>query len=202
MREIVFWAVVAGLAVSILQLVLSIARPELRLWPPPGPSSRRHRFTRVNLLLGPLTVVGVFALGVLDWSSLVLPGLVRLLVGVPLFASGGAFALWGYFGLGVQASQGRHEGLVASGAYRYSRNPQYVGTITCLLGYAIACSSGLTFVAWLLWSAWFIMAPFAEEPWLRDHLGPMYDEYARQVPRFLALRALFRPRRVRQRRSQ
>jgi protein-S-isoprenylcysteine O-methyltransferase Ste14 len=44
----------------------------------------------------------------------------------------------------------------------------------------------------LLWSAWFIMAPFAEEPWLRGHLGPTYDEYARQVPRFLAFRALFR----------
>jgi hypothetical protein len=65
-REIVFWAVVAGLVVSILQLALSIARPELRLWPPPDPASRRYRLTRVNLLLGPLTVVGVFALGVLD----------------------------------------------------------------------------------------------------------------------------------------
>jgi protein-S-isoprenylcysteine O-methyltransferase Ste14 len=191
-REIVFWVVVAGLVVSILQLVVSIARPQLRVWPPPDSSSRRYRLTRVNLLLGPLTVVGVFALGALDWRSLVIPPLVRLLVGVPLFASGGAFALWGYIGLGVRASQGRHEGLVASGAYRYSRNPQYVGTIVCLLGYAIACSSELTFGAWVLWSAWFIMAPFAEEPWLRDHLGPMYDEYVRRVPRFLAFRALFR----------
>jgi len=190
--EIVFWTVVAGLVVSISQLLLSIARPALRLWPPPDPSSRLYRLTRVNLLLGPLTVVGVFALGALDWNSLVLPGPARLLVGVPLFASGGAFALWGYFGLGVQASQGRHEGLVASGAYRYSRNPQYIGTIVCLLGFAIACSSGLSFVIWLLWSAWFVMAPFAEEPWLRDHLGPKYDEYAREVPRFLGFRALFR----------
>jgi protein-S-isoprenylcysteine O-methyltransferase Ste14 len=192
MTDAVFWIVVAGLLVSNVQLVLSIARPELRLWPPPDPSSRRYPLTRANLVLGPLTVVGVFALGVLDWNSLALPALLRLLVGVPLFASGGAFALWGYLGLGVQASQGRHDGLVASGAYRYSRNPQYVGTIACLLGYAIACSSGLTSVAWLLWSAWFVLAPFAEEPWLRERLGPAYDEYARQVPRFASLRALFR----------
>ena len=192
MTEIVFWAVFVSLVVSIFQLLLSVSRPELRLWPPPDPSSRLYPVARVNLLLGPPTVVGVFALGVLDWSSLVLPGLVRLLVGVPLFASGGAFALWGYFGLGVQASQGHHQALVASGAYRYSRNPQYIGTIVCLLGYAIACSSALTFVAWFLWSAWFIMAPFAEEPWLRDQIGPKYEEYARQVPRFLALRAFFR----------
>jgi protein-S-isoprenylcysteine O-methyltransferase Ste14 len=144
------------------------------------------------MILGPLTVVGVFALGLLDWNSVVLPDFLRVLAGIPLFASGGAFALWGYFGLGVQASQGRHEGLVASGAYRYSRNPQYVGTIACLLGYAIACGSRLTFVAWLLWSAWFVMAPFAEEPWLRERLGPAYDEYARQVPRFASLRALLR----------
>jgi protein-S-isoprenylcysteine O-methyltransferase Ste14 len=31
----------------------------------------------------------------------------------------------------------------------------------------------------------FLIAPFAEEPWLRERFGPSYDEYAEEVPRFL-----------------
>ena len=109
----------------------------------------------------------------------------RFLFGGVLFACGGGFAIWGFLGLGVRASQGHQDGLVATGAYRYSRNPQYVGTIMGLLGYAVACNSALTLVTWALWSAWFLMAPFAEEPWLREQLGPPYDEYAAKVPRFI-----------------
>jgi protein-S-isoprenylcysteine O-methyltransferase Ste14 len=33
----------------------------------------------------------------------------------------------------------------------------------------------------------FLAAPFAEEPWLRRHLGPPYDDFLRSVPRFLGL---------------
>ncbi len=60
-----------------------------------------------------------------------------------------------------------------------------MGTIVFLLGYAIIFNSGLTLVIWFLWSAWFVMAPFAEEPWLRERIGTSYDEYASEVPRFV-----------------
>ncbi len=190
MREIVFWAVIGSLLLSNALLIFSIARPELRFWPPPDRSSWRYQFTRVTGVLGPLTLVGVLVLGVLDWDSAVFRHSGRFLFGGVLFSCGGGFAVWGYLGLGVRASQGRQEGLVAAGAYRYSRNPQYVGTIVCLLGYAIACNSGLTLVTWALWSAWFVMAPFAEEPWLREQLGAPYDEYAAKVPRFINWRCV------------
>ncbi len=185
MREIVFWAVIGSLLLSNALLIFSIARPELRFWPPPDQLSWRYQFTRVTGVLGPLTLVGVLVLGVLDWDSAVFWHSGRFLFGGVLLSCGGGFALWGYFGLGVRASQGRQEGLVAAGAYRYSRNPQYVGTIVGLLGYAVACNSALTLVTWALWSAWFVMAPFAEEPWLREQLGAPYDEYAAKVPRFI-----------------
>jgi protein-S-isoprenylcysteine O-methyltransferase Ste14 len=190
MRAPLFWALVASLTLSNALLILSIVRPDLRFWPPPDPPSRRHRYARVNAVLGPLTVVGFFALGVLDWNEgpLLERPWVRAL-GAPLFGFGGAFALWGYFGLGVQPSQGHHEGLVASGAFRYSRNPQYVGTILCLLGYALISNSTFALLVWLFWSAWFLMAPFAEEPWLRAHLGAPYDAYVARVPRFLGRRS-------------
>ena len=190
MREVLFWAVVSSLSLSNALLVWSILRPELRFWPPPDSSSRRYRYTRFNSVLGPLTVIAVFALGVLDWNRGPLDHLSwpRFVLGGVFFSAGGALALWGYLGLGVRASQGLHHGLVASGAYRFSRNPQYVGTIVCLLGYALTCNSALTFLAWVLWSAWFIMAPFAEEPWLREKLGPSFDDYVARVPRFLRWR--------------
>ena len=157
---------------------------------PPDRSTRRYAFTRVTALLGPLTVVGVLALGYLDWGSAGLAHSARLLVGGALFVCGSGFALWGYFGLGLRASQGQQAGLVAEGAYRYSRNPPYVGSIVGFLGYAVACNSADCFVAWLLWSAWFVMAPFAEEPWLREQLGAPYDEYAARVPRFVNWRCV------------
>jgi len=34
-------------------------------------------------------------------------------------------------------------------------------------------------------SIWFVMAPFAEEPWLRRHLGARYDDYMKLSPRYL-----------------
>ena len=93
--------------------------------------------------------------------------------------------------LGVRASQGLASNLVTTGAYRYSRNPQYVGAIPAVLGYAILCNSTLALAAALLVSGWLALVPFAEESWCRERLGEAYEKYARQVPRFFGLR---RPR--------
>jgi protein-S-isoprenylcysteine O-methyltransferase Ste14 len=174
----------AGLLLSNGLLVVSIIRPECRFWPPPEKSSRQYKFTRAISLLAPLTLLGVVALGPLDSGSGLFGHPARFVLGPLLFSIGCGFALWGYLGLGVSASQGHHESLIAAGAYRYSRNPQYVGTIVGLLGYAVLFDSALELVVWALWSVWFLMAPFAEEPWLREQVGPSYDEYAKEVPRY------------------
>ena len=185
MTALLFWAVVASLVVSNGMLVYSILRPEQRFWPPPDPPSRRRGLTRFTWVLGPFAIVGVLVLGVLDWDGFVLHHWSRFVVGACLMAPGSAFALWGYFGLGVHASQGNLGTLIASGAYRYSRNPQYLGTIVGLLGWVLISNSALTLVGWLLWTMWFLLAPFAEEPWLRERLGASYEAYAARVPRFL-----------------
>ena len=184
-KRIVFLAMVGELAWSNVLLVLSIARPDRRHWPPPDSPSRDHRMTRIGQVIGPLTVPGLLALGIADSNSSPFSDRASTALGAILFLLGGGFALWGYLTLGVRASQGQYEGLVATGAYRHSRHPQYVGSIACFLGYAMVCKSRLTLVVWALWSAWFLLAPFAEEPWLRDRLGSAYDEYAANVPRFL-----------------
>ena len=184
MKYLVLWLTCGSLLVSNVLLWLSLTRPDLRFWPPPAPGTPTYRLSRLAGVLSPIAVLGTFALGPLDFDSLPVPVGARY-VGAVLFSVGGAFALWGYFGLGVRASQGYHEGLVARGAYRFSRNPQYVGTIICVLGHVLMCASALTAVPWALWSFWFLAAPFAEEPWLRERLGPAYDEYAARVPRYL-----------------
>ena len=185
MTEFLFWMVVASLVLLNGLLVFSIARPELRFWPPPEPSSRRYRITRITGVLGPFSNLAVLALGILDWNSFVLLHWGWFVAGACLMVPGGAFALWGYFGLGVRASQGAGGELIVEGAYRYSRNPQYVGTIVGLLGYVFITNSILTLIAWSLWSLWFLLAPFAEESWLRERLGEPYEKYAAVVPRFI-----------------
>ncbi len=134
-------------------------------------------------------LLGVVALGIIDWNSFAFHHWAHLLVGGVLMACG-SFALWGYLTLGVHASQGLGGDLVMTGPYQYSRNPQYVGTIPALLGYAIICNSILALITALLVSGWLVLVPFAEESWCREHLGAAYEDYSRKVPRFLGLRRL------------
>lgn len=184
-KEIIFWGIVAGAVIYDSLLIFSLAKPQLRFWPPPPKPSWRYEVTRVTGVLGPLSVVGMLALGVLDWDSFVWRHWSRFIAGSLLFFSGGAFALWSFFGLGVTASQGLGGPLLVSGAYRYSRNPQYIGTVAGLLGYGLICNSTLTLTALVLWSSWYLLAPFAEEPWLHERLGAPYAEYAASVRRYL-----------------
>jgi len=135
--------------------------------------------------LGPMSVVGFLLLGFLDRGSLAWESDLRLVAGAALFVPGAAAAVWGAVGLGFKASTGVAGELMANGAYRFSRNPQYVGSIGAMGGYALLCNSWLALAVWAFWSLWFVLAPFAEEPWLREKLGPAYDAYAQQVRRYL-----------------
>ena len=72
-----------------------------------------------------------------------------------------------------------------AGPYKFTRNPQYVSDIVLLLGWAILCNSLRTWIASVLAAAWFALAPFTEEPWLRAQYGEAYDAYRRRVSRYL-----------------
>jgi len=183
--QAVFWGVVACQLYNLATLALSILRPDLRLWPLPEPGTPLYALSRASTPVGPIAILGLLAVGALDFDGFVLHHPLRFAVGGALLLPGGAFALWGFFGLGLEASTGVERALLARGAYRYSRNPQYVGSVVGLLGYALICNSALALVCWALWSAWFLLAPFAEEPWLREKLGEPYLDYTRRVRRYL-----------------
>ncbi len=36
-----------------------------------------------------------------------------------------------------------------------------------------------------LYATWWLVMPFAEEPWLREQYGEAYEQYAARVPRFV-----------------
>jgi protein-S-isoprenylcysteine O-methyltransferase Ste14 len=191
MLQIVFSAVVVSSAALVGALILSIAQPAVSVWPTPRENGRAWRVRLiVHRVAGALVVIagaGALALAALDRGSLHLPPSLTWLVGPAILGFGATFGLWGYLRLGAHASQGAIASLEVSGPYRYSRNPQYVGAVGVLLGFALLCASKLGLLAGAASSVWFVTAPFAEEPWLRRPLGARYDEYAKSSPRYLGL---------------
>lgn len=78
-------------------------------------------------------------------------------------------------------------GLVTSGPYRYSRNPQYTGWILLLIGAAIAARSPIAMaLALAVVLAMRIWIPH-EERHLEEEFGEEYRRYRERVPRFLGL---------------
>jgi protein-S-isoprenylcysteine O-methyltransferase Ste14 len=76
--------------------------------------------------------------------------------------------------------------LVVRGLYRYVRNPMYLSVTMIVLGEVLLTRS--TALA-MYWVVWFISANLFvmgyEEPTLRHEFGAEYDEYCRQVGRWV-----------------
>ena len=87
--------------------------------------------------------------------------------------------------LGVKNSAGIENGLETAGYYSYSRNPVYVATIVSLLGTMLAFPILEVICISSLWITIYILAPFAEEPWLAERYGNEYLRYKCEVRRFI-----------------
>ena len=173
----------AELALGAL-LIVSWIDPSRRVWPPPERDSWQYRCVWV---LTDATVIGVLAVGILDWNTFALSHWVRIPIGGGLALAGTGLALWGVRTLGVHRTLGLKQAFLEAGPYRFTRNPQYVGDIALLVGWAIACNSLQTWIVSLLGAAWFALAPFTEEPWLREQYGATYEAYRRRRPRYFGL---------------
>lgn len=182
----VVFAVTLGAEIVLGAVLLwSIARPGARIWPPPGRHSWQYHLVWIPI---DVATVGILVVGILDWNTSVLEHWIRVPVGAVLALGGGVFALWGIRHLSWHASLGLEAEFVRSGPYRWTRNPQYVGDIVMLLGWAIVFDSLHAGILCALGIAWFALAPWAEEPWLREQYGEAYERYRREVPRFLGAR--------------
>jgi protein-S-isoprenylcysteine O-methyltransferase Ste14 len=176
-------AFVVGLlaAAGIFAMLLVTLLTERQLWPP-GEKSWAYYLH--------WSLVGVFNLSlivvtVIDWNSWVLPRPVTLFLG----------ALWtaigvGIFSRGTTAMQsaetmGVTGALHTEGAYAYSRNPQYLGMIVGIAGFAVLVNSLFVATLAIVHIGWVLLLPRAEEPHLCAQYGAEYREYARSTPRFV-----------------
>lgn len=79
--------------------------------------------------------------------------------------------------------------LVVTGAFRFTRNPMYVGFTAALLGTAVLVGSVTALlgpvVFWLVADRWYI--PF-EEQCMAVTFGQRYDDYRASVPRWIGHR--------------
>lgn len=182
MKEAIFITTVILEIMLGASLILSLALPTFRSWPPPKRKSWQYYFTWTFV---DLSAVGIMILGVLDWNGFVFTHWLRFYIGGILILAGTAFALWGIYTLSVHTSLGLKGEFITSGPYKYSRNPQYVGDICIIIGYIIFTNSKLAAITGLLGVFWFLLAPFAEEAWLKDRFGEEFEEYLEKVPRFL-----------------
>lgn len=180
-QQLLFGVGVLSGGILLGGLVVSILFPSHRFWPH---GDRDWTFwlgwTAWILYLGSL--LGVAFLGWWGWYRP--PTLVRI-VSLLAVLAGAALSTWAALHLGFRESSGLEGRLDTEGPYRYSRNPQYVGYVVVLGGGAILAGSWMTAILAAAGIVWFLLAPFAEEPWLRAQYGDAYETYSESVPRFV-----------------
>ncbi len=165
-------------------LFISILSPKHRVWPPPHKRSWQFLYVWILAIIG---IVGVPIIGIFDWGSLGIGGIVIAVVGAILIATGIAIAVWGVRTLSSEQSMGMKGEFVMRGPYRYTRNPQYLGDVLMMIGIILVTDSVMALVTGILAILWFLLAPLAEEPWLREQFGDKYEQYCRKVPRFVSI---------------
>lgn len=177
----VFCGLVLGVELLLGAALALTLTTGLRAWPPPQRSSWQYR---VMWMLTWAGLIGFVALGVADWDSFILDHWIRYPVGAILMIAGLGLVGWSVRSLGVRATTGLAGDLVTTGIYGHTRNPQYLGEIIWMLGYAILTNSTLTLVTALVGCVLFYLVALVEEPWLRERHGTSYEDYEAEVPRF------------------
>ena len=129
----------------------------------------------------PPLIVAIFPLFIFsgDINSLGL-GIIKY-IGIPILILGfiiNIFSLWYW------DSENTNE-LITDGLYKYSRNPQYLGTILILLGNSLILNSykliTLTLFAFVSLN---ILIMFIEEKNMKKSFGEKYKEYCKKTGRW------------------
>ena len=85
----------------------------------------------------------------------------------------------------VNFSSPDDSGLNINGVYKYSRNPMYVAYFICFLGMALLTQSLILLVVVVIFQIsahWIILA---EERWCIEKFGAIYEEYMKNVRRYI-----------------
>jgi protein-S-isoprenylcysteine O-methyltransferase Ste14 len=95
------------------------------------------------------------------------------------------FARFAIPGKGTPAPVAPTERLIASGCYRFVRNPMYVAVIAIIIGQSLLLGSAVLFgYALVVWLACHIFVLVYEEPTLHKQFGESYRVYQSYVRRW------------------
>ncbi len=109
-----------------------------------------------------------------------------MLVAAGVFVLLDSFIRFALEGLGTPAPIAPPGTLVVSGLYRHVRNPIYVALIAIVFGQAFFFGDvDLLVYGVVLWAAFYVFVLAYEEPTLGSKFGAEYQEYCRNVPRWL-----------------
>ncbi len=163
------FAIGAVVAVVLLGLLAAtLLAPPFRIWPTPGEKTWQSYvfwplFRGLNVLC--------FAAAITDQpaSWLGLPTWLRVLAFL-LLAGSIALFVYSFRVLGRDNSYGAQDGLVTSGIYQWTRNPQNAMLVVVYGALAIAADSAPTYVLCAAMMAVYYLMILAEEPWLAARL--------------------------------
>jgi protein-S-isoprenylcysteine O-methyltransferase Ste14 len=111
-------------------------------------------------------------------------GIVPFVASLPLLLH--SFARFALQGLGTPAPPFPTRHLVVAGPYRYVRNPMYVAVIGLIAGQALLLGNRtLLFYGIVVWLAFHTFVKVYEEPTLRRTHAAEYEEFCRNVPRWI-----------------
>jgi protein-S-isoprenylcysteine O-methyltransferase Ste14 len=142
------------------------------------------------LILAPGMVTGYIPLVLLRGGPQVTTGVFAYLA-LPLWAIGAVILLWSFWnflneGRGTPAPIDPPKELVATGFYRYVRNPMYVGILAMILGHFLWFGYwNLLVYAIVVFIAFNTFVAFYEEPTLKRKFGASYEAYLKRVPRWI-----------------
>ncbi|MFC6988622.1 methyltransferase family protein [Haloplanus sp. GCM10025708] len=180
----------AGLlsAAGVYVLVLGTLSTDHEWWPPGDRTPAYY----CHWTLVAVFDVSLVATAVLDWGEWGLFSPVALAGGGVLVCLGTAVFVWGARTMRSAETMGVTGDLYTEGPYAYTRNPQYLGMIVGVTGFAVVADSALVAALAAAHVGWVLLLPRAEEPHLRAEFGDAYDRYAARVPRFVGLRTIRR----------
>ena len=145
-------------------------------------------------LLYLIVEAGLFALYIpltfLRTGSRIEIGVISFLA-IPVWLIGTLMVLWCFWdftfkGRGTPAPIDPPKELVITGFYRYVRNPIYIGALLIFLGHFL----WFGYVALLIYTVFAFIGVHAfvvwyEEQTLKKKFGAAYDDYCKQVPRWI-----------------
>jgi protein-S-isoprenylcysteine O-methyltransferase Ste14 len=142
------------------------------------------------LLLAPGMVAGYIPLALLRRGPQIETGILAYLA-IPLWLLGGVILLWSFWnfvaqGHGTPAPIEPPKELVAVGFYRYVRNPMYVGILAMIIGHFLWFGYwNLLIYTIVVFLAFHTFVLYYEEPTLSRNFGAAYENYLKQVPRWI-----------------